>query len=464
MNVGRPLQALTADQQRLVATIASGERTRLLVIGPPGTGKTYAVSEAVRELLTRVPEARVLIIAPAALCTPEVEILTDRLEGATPVVRVTGKVDISIQAEAGDGRWRPGVYVISIDLARREDMGESLTGSAWDLVVAEEAHRATKTRADLLVRLAANERVRSLVLLSVLPLKDKRLASCLSVVRWTRMNDRPLRMHIVISYERTAGEQQLYFRLTDFLNANMKNLSARDVIERAWRSSITALEQVLVQARSRLEVGHSGLVERAERGPLNYPLASDEHTSERPEGEASEWWLDRTAAAAGMDELLRNISSLGVDSKLEAMLNAIEHRRAEGVSVPCVITAMRASAFYIAEALESRQQAFQLVDGHTPVHLRTNLDAAGAIVVATDPGLHGVALATDTILNYDLPRSRLRMEQRWGRIDRIGREQPVMMLALRDVSAVDAVEEELLRIHGFISSPATDGASEPVTE
>jgi superfamily II DNA/RNA helicase len=76
------------------------------------------------------------------------------------------------------------------------------------------------------------------------------------------------------------------------------------------------------------------------------------------------------------------------------------------------------------------------------------------VAVATDLGLKGIELTADTIINYELPGSRLRIEQRWSRIDRVGREQRATMIALQDVSGVDPVEGELLRMHGFVSPPA----------
>ncbi|OBH94293.1 hypothetical protein A5678_04510 [Mycobacterium sp. E2733] len=115
---------------------------------------------------------------------------------------------------------------------------------------------------------------------------------------------------------------------------------------------------------------------------------------------------------------------------------------------------MRESAIYIAQALDSHQQSFELVDGKRSIAFDTEVGAGGAVAVATDLGLKGIELPADTIISYDLPRSRLRLEQRWGRIDRVGRDQPATMLALRDTSGVDTVEDELLLMHGFISPSA----------
>jgi hypothetical protein len=155
-----------------------------------------------------------------------------------------------------------------------------------------------------------------------------------------------------------------------------------------------------------------------------------------------------------MDGLLQDISSLSVDSKLEALLAAIIDRRSMSATVPCVITAMRESAGYIAQALESHQQSSELIDGKRSISFDREIGADGAVAVATDLGLKGIELTADTIINYELPGSRLRIEQRWSRIDRVGREQRATMIALQDVSGVDPVEGELLRMHGFVSPPA----------
>jgi AAA domain len=450
----RPDHALTADQQRLVETIVGSEHTRLLVIGPPGTGKTYTVPVAVNLLIQRVPDIRALILAPAALCALHVAMLADRLKDAIPVVRVAGKSDCRIQEQAAENGWKPGVYVMSLDLARQMDIAASLAASAWDLVVVDEAHMLSGTRADLVAQLAADERVRSLVLLSVLPLQDRRLTDGLSVVRWKRVDaGHSSRVRAVISYERTTAEQELYARLIDFLDVHSSRDAVRIRFERAWRSSVIALEQVILRERTTLRANNKGPV-GAGRRPLSDPLVLSEPAIPEGLADAATAWSDPTAAATAMDGLLRDISSLSIDSKLEALLAAINHRRSMSETIPCVVTEMRESAGYIAQALESHQQLSELVDGKRTIAFDREVGADGTVAVATDLGLKGIELAANTVISYELPRSRLRIEQRWGRIDRVGREQRATMIALQDVSGVDPVEHELLRMHGFAGARA----------
>jgi AAA domain len=455
----QPRHELTADQQGLVEMIRSGDRTRILVVAPPGTGKTYALTAAVGELLRRVPQARVLALAPAALTMQVTAMLAERLALSTRLTRLTGSSYLALRQEVGDGEWQPGVYVMSLDLAKRDDVAEALSASAWDLVVVDEAHALMGTRAELATSLANSPRVRSLVLLSALPLRHEPLGELVPAIRWKRPDGRPaLRSRVVLAYHRTPGEQELYVRLRQLLDEQAIDKRLRSAIDAAWRSSVSALERVLVRERSKLKIKLK--VESIHRDwpTLFDPLVlSETADGDEPEAEDAAW-REPASAAAAIDELLRHISHLRVDSKLEAALIAIEERERAGDRLPSIVTAMRETAIYLSDALESRERPAARVTGERVVAPGEDLEAGGAIVVATDAGLQGIELGTDTLLSYDLPRSRLRIEQRWGRVDRVGRDEPVTMLALRDLSAVDPVEDELLAVHGFTNAH-TSGAT-----
>src|SRR5439155_14514847 len=108
----------------------------------------------------------------------------------------------------GEGEWQPGVYVVSLDLAKRQDVGGALGASVWDLVIVDEAHALIGSRAELATNLADSPRVRSLVLLSALPLKHEPLAGLVQAVRWKRSDGRPAqRSRVVVAYHRTPSEQ-----------------------------------------------------------------------------------------------------------------------------------------------------------------------------------------------------------------------------------------------------------------
>src|SRR5262245_40669937 len=112
--------------------IGRGDRTRLLVVAPPGTGKTYALAAAVGELLRRAPQSRVLALAPAELTVQVTAMLAERLGVSTPVTRLVRSSYLALREEVGEGEWQPGVYVMALDLAKRHDVAKALDASAWD--------------------------------------------------------------------------------------------------------------------------------------------------------------------------------------------------------------------------------------------------------------------------------------------------------------------------------------------
>ena len=197
--------------------------------------------------------------------------------------------------------------------------------------------------------------VRSLFLLAALLPKDNSLTNYARIVRWTRPDARPgHRVRIVVSYTRTREEQELYVQLRDFLDTQVDDALLRDAIDRAWRSSVSALERVLVRFRSELEITHATPRARSQLALFD-PLVLGEQLEIGTTGDQRKAWRDPSTAATQLMELLQGISSLTVDSKLESAVSELVHRRGDRSSTPCILTAMRETALYVSEALEARQ-------------------------------------------------------------------------------------------------------------
>ena len=338
-------------------------------MGPPGSGKTHALAEGVAELIHRLPTARVLVVGPAGLTAQLVSMLADRIGDVTRLTLVTGRSFLALQADTVNDDWGPGVFVVSLELlSKRDDLSRRLIASTWDLVAVDEAHHLRGARGSVVRALAVGGRVRSVVLLSAIDPKDASVTNYAEVIRWTRP-DRPAghRSRIIITYARTEEELELYLRLHKFLETQLDDPLLRDGIERAWRSSVSALERVLVRARSRLEIIHATAGRRSQLSLFDPLVMGDELAMEAGDDEKA-GWRDPAIAGAELDALLQCISSLAVDSKLEAALMELAHRPGDRTSAPCVITAMRETALYVAEALESRQEPVNLIEGGRHLH------------------------------------------------------------------------------------------------
>src|SRR5271166_6178493 len=128
-------RGLRAWQANFAASfLETGSAAFQLLAGPPGTGKMYASIAIAAELVSRGAK-RILALAPAPLCEAWRERLTDA-QSKIPVLLVTRPVFREIEAALPIGRspWiADGIYVISQDLAKRNDLAAGIATVEWDL-------------------------------------------------------------------------------------------------------------------------------------------------------------------------------------------------------------------------------------------------------------------------------------------------------------------------------------------
>jgi hypothetical protein len=125
-------------QQETAATVLRRMRGRAILADEVGLGKTIEAGLVASELRMRGLADRTLVITPAGL----VEQWRDELERkfGMPTVILSGS-DVT-----PDGRGNGPVLLASLATARRDPLKSRLTGTAWDLVIADEAHRLRSTR------------------------------------------------------------------------------------------------------------------------------------------------------------------------------------------------------------------------------------------------------------------------------------------------------------------------------
>ena len=140
--------------RRFVSDIQPGSAH--LLLGPVGTGKSFAMAGTISELARTRRTRRTLLLAPALVATLWADLLVRR--GSQPVV-VDSRVLRRLREQLGDGPddWPAGIYSLSIDLAKRPDVREFVCAVAWDLVVVDEAHGLSGQRLQLVESLIEEE-------------------------------------------------------------------------------------------------------------------------------------------------------------------------------------------------------------------------------------------------------------------------------------------------------------------
>lgn len=271
----------------------------------------------------------------------------------------------------------------------------------------------------------------------------------------------PERKAYTVDYELSGQEEALYDDVTEYirnefnraerLEGGYKNTVgfALTILQRRLASSPEAIYQSLKSRRQRLE---NRLEEELDRFLRTLEDHDDEDfedlpASEREEKEAE--FIGRATAALSIDELAEEIGTLyglekqasdvlrsGNDRKwneLRKLFDAPEMKNPDGTQRKLIIfTEHLATLDYLIENLQTLFSPGAIVKIHgsirpearREVENRFRDDPNVLILVATDAAGEGINLQqAHLMVNYDLPWNPNRLEQRFGRIHRIGQRE-----------------------------------------
>lgn len=119
------------------------------------------------------------------------------------------------------------------------------------------------------------------------------------------------------------------------------------------------------------------------------------------------------------------------DAKVEPLLNEIDAILSEGRTQKVIIfTEFVATQTYLQELLVNRGYTVTILNGGMSIDERNaamqEFKTSTSIFISTDAGGEGLNLQfANIIINYDLPWNPMKIEQRCGRVDRIGQQRDV---------------------------------------
>ena len=447
--------ALLPYQLEPALAVVEGAR-RVLIADEVGLGKTIQAGLVIAELARREPCTRVLIAAPAALID-QWRLELDR-RFAIPA-SLAGRDELARAARdavRGESPWqRAGTWIASFDYLKQPHVLDGLPPLAWDLVVIDEAHGVCgdSDRHAAAVRLAA--RTRRLLLLTATPhdgdaarfarllaLGDDpagRAPRALTVFRRTRADvGLPIRRRVrwcVVTP--SSDEARVLDALVQFERGVVRAAgdARRDaallllaVFRKRAVSTMAALAESLERRRHWVEHGEDPRTP-AWRQPSLFDAPDDDIDG----GVAADLGLDPRWERAWLKRLAALASAARRrDSKL-ARLHRLLRRAREPVAV---FTEFRHSLEAIVSGLPCSRARAVLHGGQAAAErageLRRFLDGAASILVSTDVASQGVNLQHRArwIVNLELPWNPARLEQRLGRVDRLGQTRPVHMTLL----------------------------------
>ena len=473
---------------------------RLAVCCEVGLGKTTTAGAIATELLARGRVRRVLVVAPKGVQLQWVAEMRDKF--AQEFARI-GPEGIPIDAAASV--WSSvDLAVTSLDaikpLRRRSGWSQQqivdynaarmqgVISAGWDLVIIDEAHHVAGSNDDVaryqLARGLASA-AENLLLLTATPHSGKsesfrrflglldpsfqdgreitketvkaiiaRTDKCGAVDNAGRPLFHPRTTHLeLVGWEQHPLHRELYEEITEYV---------RDGFLKARASGNTA-RGFLMLLLQRLVASSSAAILSALERRLTALVAVPDDTQlswdELEEAEAEALFQPETQDAAALRTLIdlaRRTVSEETDPKtlhflrLLAMLQRAERNPAVKV---LIFTQFRATQRALVKVLESQGITTASVDGSMGLAERAAAQAAfradAQVLVSTDAGGEGVNLQfAHLVVNWDLPWSPTLLEQRIGRVDRIGQSTPVQAYILVlggsvDQRVLEVLEEKL---------------------
>lgn len=354
---------------------------------------------------------------------------------------------------------------------------EDLISASWDLVIIDESHRmggSTDQVARYKLGAALAEAAPYLLLLSATPHQGKtdqfmRLMQLIDrdsfpdegsvsrdrvrpfVIRTEKRNaidaegqplfkPRVTRLQAVAWQARHGAQQRLYEAVTDYVRHGYNQaLAAKQrqigflmiLMQRLVTSSTAAI-------RATLEKRQALLNEPQPQPSLFDSSAMDEWAELDGQTQVdiavqASGWVQEKAEVDLLLTLARETEAQGTDAKAEALLELIyklQQEENDPTMKVLIFTEFVATQAMLAGFLESRGFSVVLLNGSMDLDTRTKAQQAFSrdvrVLVSTDAGGEGLNLQfCHVIVNFDMPWNPMRIEQRIGRVDRIGQRHVV---------------------------------------
>jgi SNF2 family DNA or RNA helicase len=404
---------------------------RVLLADEVGLGKTIEAGMVLKEYLLRGMVERVLVLAPAAL----VGQWREELETKFGLPCATTQED-SLRDDP-DGFWNQKRIIASIALARRREHAERLLASSFDLVIVDEAHHL-RDRASQSWKLVDGLNKRFLLLLSATPVQNDliELYNLLTLLKpgifKTQKEFRSA--YMTPGHPRRPANPQ---RLRELMRGAMiRNTRAVVALELPRRHAVTIrVDGAAGEAEAYAEL--AGAVRRlaatgARHGfTLQHLLGA---AGSSPAAAAGA--LARFAAGhpndPGWQALAERWAGISTGGKETALLDLL---RRNPVEKKLVFVHSRETLACLGDLLGRNNIDFARFDGSMTGPEKDDaieeFRERVPVLLCTQSGGEGRNIQfCNTLVNFDVPWNPMAIEQRIGRIDRIGQDREVFIFNL----------------------------------
>ncbi len=401
-----------------------------------GLGKTIEAGLILKEYLLRGLVKKVLILTPASLLWQWYHELYEKFG-----------INAGIQRSEWDWAYSD-ILIASLDTAKREPHASHITNILYDLIIIDEAHKL-KNSSTLSYRFVNSIQKKYCLMLTATPIQNdlKELYNLIALIKpgqlgsYRSFKDRfimdkrtpknPQELKVLLSQvmvrnrrdegtirftgrivhpivvSLTPKEQNLYDRVTQFVKE---------------RSRQTGLQNILPLITLQREVCSTFLATALTLEKMMVSMEPDQLTQ--------------------VADLLKDLADVKQNTKCDAL-----ERLVGGLDDKIIIfTEYKASQEYIRYRLEKAGYSTLAFDGTLSrgkkQWIRHMFQKEAQILVSTESGGEGLNFQfCNQVVNFDLPWNPMRLEQRIGRVHRLGQARDVHIFNLL---TKDTIEEHIM--------------------
>jgi len=417
---------------------------KALLADEVGLGKTIEVGMILKEMHFRETDGSVLVMTPAQLAKQWQGELREKF----------GLEFVCNYDDEFDGFDAHDHIIASIDTAKSDRHRKTVLKRDWDVLVLDEAHYVKNEetdRYDLIDRLTYTYAF----FLTATPIQNELtdLYNVVSLLRPGLFGTRDAFHHYFVnsSQETLVNRNELQERLGEVMIRNRRAETDIDFTDRTIDTRTfepTPKERELYEAVSEYvknaysqDQGQKLVLMLLQKEVVSSPVALKETIEKRMDDQSE---LTHTAELQTILDLIDEVETV---TKQERLLDIVEEAR-ENVEMGRVIvfTQFRATQREVLERLAAEGYTVHAFHGgHSSSEkeqIVEEFEEEGGILVSTDAMSEGRNLQFCNIMvNMDLPWNPMRVEQRIGRVHRIGQKRDVFIF---NMALQDTVEEYVL--------------------
>jgi superfamily II DNA or RNA helicase len=429
-------------QVETVRKVLKQFRGRVLLADEVGLGKTIEAGMVLKEYLLRGMVESVLVLTPASLVGQWREELETKFDIACATTH-----DALLRSDTARF-WAQKRVIASLALARRSDHAAHIAGRSFDLVIVDEAHHL-RDRASQSYRLVDALNKRFLLLLSATPVQND-LTELYNILTLLKPGIFKTPKEFRAAYvtpgkpHQPANPERLRELMRGAMVRNTRAVVALKLPRRhaatirvdAAETERTAYHELAAAARRLAAEGANRLALQHLLGAAGSSPAAAAGAVRRFSGRHVD---------AAWRALAQSFASVGTGGKEAALIDLLRRNPDEK---KLVFVHYRDTLEHLAGLLAREGFAFARFEGGLSGPAK---DAAVAafrdqvpVLLCTESGGEGRNIQfCNTLINFDVPWNPMAIEQRIGRIDRIGQQREVFVFNL---VTRGTVEEQILHL------------------